>query len=290
MASTLGIGEFARLTYLSVPALRHYHELGVLEPASVDATSGYRRYGADQVATAHLVRRLRELQMPLPEIRAVVTARDQISRDRLIGAHLEHMEHQLTQTRTVIASLRELLTGSPAHSPAEVRDFPTIAVLGLTDAIRWDDMASWFDASFDELFAVAQARGIEPAGPPGGLFWPGYFEQHEGPVSVYVPLPAGATSEFDADGSSRVRPLRIPAARCAVRQHRGSYDDLDITYGTVGLDVAAHHQSSDGPMREIYLIGPGSGAEPADYRTDVCWPIETATAPTVSRPTPGGSR
>jgi DNA-binding transcriptional MerR regulator len=82
MTSTLGIGEFARLTYLSVPALRHYHEVGVLEPVSVDPSSGYRRYGLDQVTTAHLVRRLRELQMPLPQIRAVVSASDEASRDR----------------------------------------------------------------------------------------------------------------------------------------------------------------------------------------------------------------
>ena len=288
MASTLGIGEFARLTYLSVPALRHYHETGVLAPASVDPSTGYRRYAADQVATAHLVRRLRELQMSLPEIRSVVGAPDEHRRDSLIAAHLEHMEQQLVQTRSVIASLRGLLTRTAGQAPAEVRDFPRMTVLGVTDAIRWDDMGAWFEASFEELFAAVGARGIQPAGPPGGLFWPGYFEQHEGPVSVYVPLPAGADRAFDLGVADRAHPMEIPATRCAVRQHAGPYDDLDITYGAVGLDVADRHRAADGRVREVYLIGPGSGAEQADYRTEVCWPIEQPAFVTPSRTTPGG--
>jgi DNA-binding transcriptional MerR regulator len=279
MTSTLAIGEFARLTYLSVPTLRHYHEVGVLEPAIVDPASGYRRYAVDQVATAHLVRRLRELQMPLPDIRSVVGAPDDATRNRLIGAHLEHMERQLGQTRTVIASLRALLTGGTVPDPAEVsevRDLPSSTVLAISDAIRWDDMGGWFEKSFGELSDALGARGIEPAGPPGGLYWPTYFEQHEGPVSVYVPLPVGAEGEFGS--GARARPLEIPATRCVVRQHRGPYEDLDITYGAVGVAVIGHHVEADGPIREIYLVGPGDGVEPAEFRTEVCFPINAASS------------
>ena len=50
MATTLlTIGEFSRMTHLSVKALRHYHDVGILEPAAIDPYSGYRSYAADQV-------------------------------------------------------------------------------------------------------------------------------------------------------------------------------------------------------------------------------------------------
>ena len=52
MTSTLPIGDFSRATHLSVKMLRHYHELGLLEPADVDADTGYRRYAAEQIVTA----------------------------------------------------------------------------------------------------------------------------------------------------------------------------------------------------------------------------------------------
>ena len=69
MTATVTVGEFSRLTHLSVKTLHHYHEIGLLAPASVDPSSGYRRYGTTQVETALLIRRLRELRMPLPEVR-----------------------------------------------------------------------------------------------------------------------------------------------------------------------------------------------------------------------------
>jgi DNA-binding transcriptional MerR regulator len=74
----LSIGQFARLAGLSVGALRHYDELDLLRPADVDPFTGYRRYRSEQLETARVIGRLRELEMPLDEIRevlAIVTAR-----------------------------------------------------------------------------------------------------------------------------------------------------------------------------------------------------------------------
>ena len=52
MTTLLSIGDFSRMTYLSVKALRHYHDVGVLEPAQIDASSGYRFYLPNQVGMA----------------------------------------------------------------------------------------------------------------------------------------------------------------------------------------------------------------------------------------------
>ena len=59
----LAIGEFSRLTHLSIRTLRRYHEAGLLEPELVDASSGYRYYTVDQIPTAQVIRRLREVDV-----------------------------------------------------------------------------------------------------------------------------------------------------------------------------------------------------------------------------------
>jgi len=59
---------------MSVKMLRHYHQIGLLEPADVDPHSGYRSYTADQIPTAQVIRRFRDLQMPLERIRDVLAA------------------------------------------------------------------------------------------------------------------------------------------------------------------------------------------------------------------------
>jgi DNA-binding transcriptional MerR regulator len=88
MSALLTIGEFSRLTHLSVKALRHYDDVGLLEPAHVDAASGYRRYATSQVPVAQVIRRFRDLAMPLDQVQAVLAAPDVTARDRVIVAHL----------------------------------------------------------------------------------------------------------------------------------------------------------------------------------------------------------
>jgi DNA-binding transcriptional MerR regulator len=96
MDELLPIGRFARLSGLSIGALRHYHEVGVLEPAWVDPSSGYRSYARSQLDDARLVARLRELDVALPEIRAILAA-DADGRRRLLTAHRSRLSAQLTR-------------------------------------------------------------------------------------------------------------------------------------------------------------------------------------------------
>src|SRR5215213_6436257 len=103
MDTPLTIGDFSKMTYLSVKALRHYHDVGLLEPVAVDPSSGYRHYAASQVSTAQAIRRFRDLDMPLEQIRAVLDAPDVEARNEAILAHLRHMQEQLARTRTSIA-------------------------------------------------------------------------------------------------------------------------------------------------------------------------------------------
>jgi DNA-binding transcriptional MerR regulator len=69
----LTIGEFSRASYLTIKTLRHYHDVGLLEPAQVDEWTGYRSYRGDQIATAQTIRRLRELEMPVSRSRVWCT-------------------------------------------------------------------------------------------------------------------------------------------------------------------------------------------------------------------------
>src|SRR3954463_3325566 len=74
MRTRVTIGDFSRASHLSIKTLRHYHEAGLLEPSEVDPTNGYRYYSEDQIPAAQVVRRLRDLQMPVAEVRAVLAA------------------------------------------------------------------------------------------------------------------------------------------------------------------------------------------------------------------------
>src|SRR5258705_13693190 len=103
------MGNFSGATHLSVKMLRHYHEVGLLEPIEVDLGSGYRRYATEQIVTAQVIRRFRDLDMPLDDIHAVLQAPDVETRNRVIASHLARLESSLARTRERVASLRGLL-------------------------------------------------------------------------------------------------------------------------------------------------------------------------------------
>ena len=272
MRVRLAIGDFSRMTHLTIKALRHYHELGLLEPAEIDPASGYRFYEPSQVQTAQVIRRFRDLGMPLDEIKEILHAPDVATRSRLILTHMRRMESQLAQTQSVVDALRSLLEQRPAPIGVEHRSVGPIRALAITDTVSAAGLDPWWDGAFRELDATLAAAGAAPAGPRGALYAAEYFALEDGgKVVAYVPT----TAEVSAGG--RTQMVEIPATELAVAVHKGSFADLDQTYGALGTYVAEREIGIDGPIREQYLVSPFDTDDESRHVTEVGWPIFQTT-------------
>jgi DNA-binding transcriptional MerR regulator len=273
MATTmLTIGEFSRMTHLSVKALHHYHDVGVLAPAAIDPHSGYRNYGTDQVAAAQVIRRLRDLGMPLDSIRAVLLAPDLAARNREITAHLARMERQLEQTQAAVSGLRALLDGPVPRPRIEFRTIPAVTALAIAEVVTVADVMAWGDAAMGELAAVLGASGLVQAGSFGALFPGEFFELERSEITPFVPVeqPSPGIGSVGRTLAGRVRLTEIPGIEAAVAVHDGPAADIDRTYGALGTAVAERAIGVDGPIREYYPDG-FDAAEP--HRTEICWPV-----------------
>ena len=67
-----GIGEFAHMAKVSVRTLRHYDDIGLLEPARIEPSSGYRSYESVQLADLHRILALKDAGLSLTEIRVAL--------------------------------------------------------------------------------------------------------------------------------------------------------------------------------------------------------------------------
>jgi DNA-binding transcriptional MerR regulator len=273
MASLLTIGEFSRMTHLSVKALRHYHDVGVLEPAAIDSFTGYRSYDTSQVVPAQVIRRLRDLGMPLDSIRAVLTAPDLKTRNREIAAHLTQMERQLEQTQATVAGLRALLTGPAARPAIEYRTIPAVTALAIAKVVEAADLISWGTGAFGVLRDALDGTGLAAAGPYGALFPGDFFELERSEITVFAPVEPPPGHQLPADLGAGVRLAEIPAVEAAIAVHEGFLDDIDRTYGALGSVVAERAIGVDGPIREYYVVGPGEEGDESKRRTEVCWPV-----------------
>jgi DNA-binding transcriptional MerR regulator/effector-binding domain-containing protein len=275
MKILLTIGEFSRMTHLSVKALRHYHDVGLLEPADVDTSSGYRLYAATQVPTAQLIRRFRDLEMPLEDVRSVLSAPDTAARNAAIAAHLERMEDRLEQTRATVASLRALLQESLSHSAIEYRTDGSTTALAIREAVRFADCDTWLAAAYGELYEAAADARLDLAGPAGALYAQEFFEAEIGEVVAFVPVSGG----YERVTTPRTRMIEVPAAELAVMTHYGAFADIDRTYGALGTIVAELSIGIDGPIREHYVVTDSDTDDVSRHRTEVCWPISRQPHP-----------
>jgi DNA-binding transcriptional MerR regulator/effector-binding domain-containing protein len=270
MATMLTIGDFSRMTHLSVKALRHYDDLGVLAPAAVDPFTGYRSYDTSQVGSAQVIRRLRDLGMPLDSIAAVLAAPDLEARNREIAAHLTRMERQLEQTQVSVAALRALLTG-PAERPAiELRTIAAVTALAVRQVVDAADLTAWGSGAFDALSAALSAAGLSAAGPFGALYPGDFFELERSEITAFLPVAQGG---IGLDPAGRVRLLEIPAVEAAVAVHEGAFSEIDRTYAALGAVVAERAIGMDGPIREYYLVSSVDTKDQGKHRTEVCWPV-----------------
>jgi DNA-binding transcriptional MerR regulator len=266
MHDGLPIGDFSRATHLTVKTLRYYHRVGLLEPADVDPDTGYRRYTTDQIPAAQIIRRFRDLDMPVDEVRKVLAAPDIDTRNQLIAAHLNRLEEGLSRTRGAVASLRDLLEHPAGTEPANIRRRrvpPTPAAAVADEA----DLHDWFPGAFGELYATLDAQQLAADGPGGGIFATDLFARDQGQATLFVPC------HTPVRPVGRVMPLTVPAVELATIIHHGPHTDIDRAYGALASYVTQHALAVDGPIREYYLTDRRGTADETQWRTEIGWPI-----------------
>src|SRR5580704_11437813 len=267
MPGSLTIRDFSRVTFLSVKALRYYHRVGLLEPAEIDPVTGYRRYTSVQIPVAQVIRRFRDLNMPLDDIGSVLRARDQTTRSQLIAAHLTRLEETLAETQRAVASLRDLLEQPSLSALIEHRRVPATQAAAIASTVEIGDLPAWYQGAMGEIQGTLSAQGIVASGPPGGIYANELFTEERGHATLFFPV----TDEVRPVG--RVGTISVREAELAVITHSGSHDDLDRSYGALATYVSEHALAVDGLIRECYLVGPHDTDDESTWRTEIGWPI-----------------
>jgi DNA-binding transcriptional MerR regulator len=269
MKASLAIGDFSRATHLNIKTLRHYHRIGLLEPADVDPDTGHRRYGTEQIPAAQVIKRFRSLDMPLEEIHAVISTPDLAARNELIAGHLSRLEMTLARAQKAAASLRDLLDPPADATPVAIehRRMAATPAAAVSEVIDVQDASGWYQGALGELHAILAAQKVTPAGPGGAIYASDLFSHARGQATVFVPC------KETVRATGRVNGLVVPEAELAVTIHNGTHNDVDLAYGSLAAYVTDHALGVEGPIREYYLIGPHETIDENQWRTEIGWPI-----------------
>ncbi|MFK7915256.1 MAG: MerR family transcriptional regulator [Pseudomonadales bacterium] len=268
----LRIGEFSKLTRLSIKALRLYAAEGVLVPVSVDSESGYRYYTADQVDLADAIRILRSLDMSLPNIREVLAAQGSGHTAESLKSHRQRLVEQAAAIERKVHYLDALIAAGELTLSYEIelaqvqpRSIATVCIQSTLSGIGLG-----VQSGFGRLMSGLQQANIQPAGPPVIIQRDVIDEDEAGELELGVPisdsvLEASDLAVRELEGGTMARTL-----------HAGPYQQVGPAYQALARWIAHGGYEVAGPPREWYLNDPQSTPESA-LLTAIEFPLRPQT-------------
>ena len=272
LTEELSIGAFSRVSGLTVKALRHYDEIGLLEPARVDESTGYRYYGLEQARPAEAIRRLRALEVPLDEIRELLGADDAVVRERL-AVHRARLEGRAVETKRILDELDRIIDGREELVPdsaqlapeLEVKEVPARRVAFIAERAHMEEMKKVVPRNINK---VARAVDRRHTGAPfckcPAPDADGYFE-----TEIGWPVPD------DVEVEPPVEVAEYPAATALVMKHVGPYEELGRSYRVMAEEMEERGLRPSSAPVEWYETDPQETPDPKDYVTIIEWPVAT---------------
>jgi len=247
MEDLIPIGQFAAASRLSLKALRLYDENGLLPPAHVDPDSGYRFYRLDQLREATLIGLLRSVDMPLAEIRRVLTSRSTVRIDEYEAALVD----QLDERRGILDYVRSYLKEEQMFE-VQTKTFGPVRYASRTARVRVAELPRHIEETVRELKALHEATG------PDFVVYHGEVnEQADGPVEVALPAEAGEHELAETEVAYTV----AEGADTEFPAILGAYDAVAGWAKRNGRELA-------GPPLEI-----NHAVEGQPFRIEIAWPI-----------------
>jgi DNA-binding transcriptional MerR regulator/effector-binding domain-containing protein len=263
------IGEFSKLSGLTVKTLRFYHEEGLLVPAFVDPGTGYRYYDERQIETARVIAYLRNLEFSISDIKELLGQADEAGLLDLLERQRSQIKVQVQRLQKTIRSLDQFISEErQGLAMAEISDsvseknLETILVAGIRMKGRYSDCGKGFAR-------LGRSFGRLICGKPLLLHYDSEYREDDADFEACLPI----RQRKSVEGAS-VREL--PAARCVALVHKGPYDQMGRSYAKVLKWIKDRKYKVVLPTREVYLKGPGMifRGNPKNYVTEIQIPVE----------------
>ena len=260
------IGLFAGMNHVTIKALRHYDEQGLLLPAYVDMESGYRYYESSQIADLHQILALKNMGFSLEEIRAIQNGKSE--RELLRGKKAQIL-NEISILTAKLASVESYLDQEYLDLSAHVlvKSLPEVTVASMKVTIE----------SYDVLFDLMPEMGVEMekigciCAEPDYCFTH-YLETAYNKEQICIETCQSVVRALDDTDKIKFKVMpRVDHAACIF--HRGSYDSFPKSYTKVLKYIEENGYEISGNIRECYIDGVWNKEDPKDWLSEIQIPV-----------------
>lgn len=260
------IGDFSRITGLTVKALRFYHEQGLLLPTHVDEQTGYRYYSRGKIETARIIAHLRSLDLSIDEVRQVLGGSAQDADLRaVLTRQKKSLEKKIKHDREIVRFIDTFLTQeteierimAQASFQVEEKTIDPMRIAGIRMKGRYSECGGAFAR-------IGKRFGRHVRGKPMLLHYDCEYREEDADFEACMPIAGGNA----ADG---ITTRDLAGGRCVSLLHVGPYEGLGRSYAKILEYIRDKGHEVVMPTREVYLKGPGMifRGNPEMYLTEI---------------------
>lgn len=262
----LKIGDFSKMSLLTIKALRFYEKEGLLEPTEVDAETGYRLYSTQQLETASTIKFLRQLDFSIKEIKEFLSGEN-------LTKMLAYKKNKLTQNQQEnnrkLSIINHMLEDKNMNYKAVIKEIPECVVYSKTGVLK----------NYAEVtgLVLSSAEECLQLNPKIECVTPDYCfcEYLDGEFKT-TNITARYSQAVKSKGveSENIKFRELPKTKVVSVYHKGSYSKFGDAYGYLVNFCENNGYKICAPIRECYIDGVWNKEDEADYLTELQAPVE----------------
>ena len=263
------IGDFSRLSTISIRMLRYFDQVGLLKPLHVNPTNGYRYYGSGQLAVANTIKQLQNFGFSLSQINQLLTNKTSKSMEEALDSQLDLIEKKLAELHTQATLIKNAKITLAQKAPLKnfhvvKKILPSYPMISLTkvlatyedEELLWQEFSQLVDFKYITTHYQTTTRS---------LYHDLEYTGCEMTVEVQLLINNLTKATFNYDHSL--------ALEVASVTFNGPYEQMTEVTLAIAAWLEAYDYQLAGPMFNIYHRSFFETTDPHDLITEACFPI-----------------
>ncbi|WP_459503436.1 MerR family transcriptional regulator [Bacillus sp. C1] len=267
------IGDFSKLSSISIRMLRYYDKMELLVPEKIDPQTGYRYYSAAQLKKVNQIQHLKVMGFGIPAMKEIIDNHGNresikkyyINRSSQLQEEMKHLQKQLRLLEDSIRTIREDVVEMSYY--VSMKEIPARRVASVRKVIPTYHCENTL---WDILVQEIRLQHIDIGNPRYGL---AIFHDHEyKEKDVDVEIQMNVAGEYK--NTKDVMFKHVDSSLVASITVNGNYEQIPAVNEAAAKWIETERYELAGPMFNIYHVSPATEEDPDKWVTEVCYPIK----------------
>ena len=264
------IGEFSKMSKVTIKALRYYEKEGLIKPSYIDNNNGYRYYDSKQLVDISRIICLKQIGLSIEEIKSIIN--NNSSLDDILKLKIKSLESSISEYNYQLSKIKYLLEEKDMKEEIFEKEIPAYYVYYKEGIIEDYSYASSFiqESGSECLKLNPNIKCVTP-----DYCFVNYLDGEYKDKNIKIRYSQAVIKEdYSFNESGSIKFMDIPKTKCICIYHNGSYNELGKSYGKIMKYIEDNKLEIIDCPRECYIDGIWNKEKEEDWLTEIQVPIK----------------